>query len=242
MIFPLWQPLGSSSHLLAHAAGKAEGETATHTGTLDPLASGVLVVLTGEDRHIKGSLSDWKKTYQFEILWGVATDSGDGLGVITTTSSAIPQYESIQHVVESFPSEYEQLIPSFSARRFNGRSSFEWAREGIALPAKKRAVTLENFHCLGMQKLTNDEVITTHASNISAVHGPFRQVECLQSWQVLHNSTKSYLITSHQVTTSAGTYIRQLAQDLAHELDTSATTWKITRIQNGPFTESDCRE
>lgn len=82
MILPIYQPVGQSSHLLAQKAGLLYHQKATHTGTLDPMATGVLLVLTGKDRFRKKEYSAYRKTYEFEILLGVRTDSDDILGVI----------------------------------------------------------------------------------------------------------------------------------------------------------------
>lgn len=82
MIIPVYQPLGSSTHVLAQKVGKIYNSKATHTGTLDPMADGVILVLTGKDRFDKQIHTDAQKTYHFSILWGVQTDSLDLLGLI----------------------------------------------------------------------------------------------------------------------------------------------------------------
>ena len=68
MILPIYQHQGSSSHMLARQVGQQYGEKATHTGTLDPMAEGVLIVLTGQDRFNKSKYTDWQKVYKIEEL------------------------------------------------------------------------------------------------------------------------------------------------------------------------------
>ncbi len=82
MIFSLWKPIGRSTHLFVKSYGDRIGERITHTGSLDPMAEGVVVVLTGEDRFLKEKYSNSDKEYEFEILIGVSTDSHDLLGLI----------------------------------------------------------------------------------------------------------------------------------------------------------------
>ncbi len=274
MIFPTWQPLASSSHQLAQACGKLLGEKTTHTGTLDPMAEGVIVILSGADRYAKGSFQNWQKTYQFSVLWGVETDSGDQLGKITKLENDVSEEvltqlnqltQKIEVVIAAFPSKYQQVIPDFSARRLQGKSSFDLAREQATIPEKKRLVVLENFQVLETRKIFADEVLSQQQENIAKLAGDFRQAAVLQSWSesfaTLSGTSKSepaasfathsetdttqqaeFFITEFQVTTSPGTYIRQLVQDVARQVEIPATTWSIIRTQNGPFAKEDCLE
>ncbi len=242
MIFPVWQPLATSSHQLAAQCGTELAELATHTGTLDPMAEGVLVILTGDDRYAKGSLSDWQKTYTFSILWGLKTDSGDRLGCIletqATSESETDFSQKLRQRIASFPRVYEQPIPAFSARRIAGGSSFDLAKQGSPLTVKTRTVTLSSISYEKIYTLSAAEIKTQHTSAISKVVGDFRQAAVLESWQ--EQCLHSCFITEHTVTVSAGTYIRQLVSDLSTQMNIPATTWSIVRTQNGPYTKEDC--
>jgi tRNA pseudouridine(55) synthase len=243
MIFPIWQPLGTSSHLLAQKCGLLLSEPATHTGTLDPMASGVLVVLTGDDRFAKGSFSDWHKTYSFSILWGVATDSGDTLGLIQTLSQNHPSQAAITHVLESFPKQYSQKVPDFSSRRWQGKSGFDHARLQVQLPDKERLVEIDKIILNTTQLLSPTKVFEDQQQAVKQITGDFRQSAILDNWKEnFSHITTELLITHHVVTVSTGTYIRQLVQDIAQQLDVPATTWSITRLSNGPFAQEDCIE
>ena len=243
MIFPIWQPFGASSHQLAQSCGALLGEAATHTGTLDPMAEGVLVILTGEDRYAKGSLGDWKKTYDFSILWGVATDSQDRLGLITQVDARKPNLDEIRTVINEFPHSYNQIIPQFSARRWNGKSSFDWAREETQLPTKTRAIEIGKIILRSSFALSQTKVLSDHNAAITDVLGNFRQDNILKNWNdSLTSDTGEFLITEHSATVSTGTYIRQLVQDIAAKVGAPATTYSITRLSNGPFELEDCIE
>lgn len=247
MIVPIWQPLFSSSHKLANECGMILGQKATHTGTLDPMAEGVLIVLSDEDRYVKGSLSDWQKVYEFSILWGVETDSGDRLGVIKKFNDLTPDLSQLETVLKNFPTQYEQIVPAFSANRWQGKSSFDWARAEVAQPQKKRLVNLEKLSIKNYFHLSLTDIVEQHAQAVSQVSGDFRQKTILKNWaELLQKKSRElpqeykFLVTQHQVTTSAGTYIRQLVQDLSQQLGCPAITWAITRIANGPFEKVDC--
>jgi tRNA pseudouridine55 synthase len=250
MIFPTWQSLYSSSHKLAEKCAKILGEKVTHTGTLDPMASGVLVLLTGEDRFVKGSLH-WQKTYQFSILWNVQTDSLDQLGLITdiqqpmfteNSVSLTACTQRIEQTILQFPTSYSQVTPAFSAQRSNGVSSFDRAKLGESSLQKNRQVELLHLQYLGYSIISSVELLQQQQTAISQVVGDFRQNEVIDSWQENIKNNGKFLVTNHQVTTSPGTYVRQLVQDLAKELQLPATTLKITRTVNGPFEKQDCIE
>lgn len=239
MIFPVWQKLGHSTHLLAQEIALLCGERTTHTGTLDPMAEGVVVVLTGDDRYAKGLL-DWEKEYRFSILWGMATDSLDQLGLVVSVPEALLDQGALTHTINIFPQTYEQTVPAFSALRWQGKSGFELAREKIEVPLKTRRVQLSRISFLGSDELSSEQLLDMHVANVSHITGDLRQQEILESWKrtVPHNTT--FLITHHLVTTSPGTYIRQLVHDLAVMLEMPATTWSITRERNGPYEKDDC--
>lgn len=240
MIFPVWQPLGGSTHLLAQACGAKLGETSTHTGTLDPMAEGIVVVLTGEDRFAKGQLQDWSKTYRFSILWGISTDSLDRLGVVTDYSEKKITTKDISAEISQFLLTYLQTTPKFSAQRWSGQSGFELARAQQPIVQKTREVKLSEFVMVGSEFLSSEQVVEQHYATVKKVTGDFRQDEVAQSWTATLPKNKQFLITHHSVTTSPGTYIRQLVQDLANRLQTPAATWSITRVKNGPYEKEDC--
>lgn len=239
MIFPVWQPLFSSSHRLAAQWSEELGEPVTHTGTLDPIAQGVLVLLTGEDRFAKGEFSDWNKTYEFSVLWGVQTDSGDQMGLITRLGPTLSSAEDLKSTLASFPVEYEQRIPDFSARRWNGASGFDAAKHQQEIEPKTRLVRIDGLALLGSEVLSREQIKSTQHSIVSAVTGDFRQADILGQWQQTEFIGDTFLITHHVVQTSPGTYIRQLVQDFAEQVGVCATTWAITRTQNGPYEKLD---
>ncbi len=239
MIIPIWQEIGQSTHQLAAAYSRLCNEPVTHTGTLDPLARGVVVLLTGEDRFKKGAETAWNKTYEFSILWGVQTDSDDQLGLIQHLG-CIPTVAQVTTVLADFPTTYEQELHPFSARRFQGKSSFEWAKAGVELPVKVRTVTLEHLSITGSSELSATQVLLEHEALIKQISGDFRQETVIASWQCLQQHD-SFFITHHSVQVSTGTYIRQLVHDLAAACGFPATTYAITRTKNGLYQKESCQ-
>lgn len=253
MIIPVYKPLGASSHQLAAAVGRARNEKATHTGTLDPMAEGVLVVLTGEDRFRKSQLSTTEKTYTFKMILGVQTDSHDLLGIAHTKKTteklgtlSLQEIELLaKKALSDISKKTQQVQPLFSAGRTGGTSFFEYGKkkQPLALPKNKVAVSqasLDEIHTIDIQTL-HDYISTT----IATVSGDFRQAEILTNWDTIFNKLANQNIPelpimTCTVTVTKRTYIRGLVRDIASEIAIPATTFSIVRTRNGPFTIEDC--
>ncbi|MBO5052185.1 MAG: tRNA pseudouridine(55) synthase TruB [Clostridia bacterium] len=124
---------------LRHILG---AEKAGHTGTLDPMAEGVLPVLVG--RAVKASefLLTGDKHYSAELLLGTETDTEDVTGTVLTTSSEIPAEARVREVCATFLGEGEQVPPMYSAIRVGGRRLMELAREGKTVEREARPITV----------------------------------------------------------------------------------------------------
>ena len=251
MIIPVFKPLGASSHQLAASIGKARGEKATHTGTLDPMAEGVLVVLTGEDRFKKSELADTKKTYDFSMLIGVSTDSHDLLGLSTKIADKLASLEEIVErmttILPDFTGQQTQEQPLFSAGRKDGKSLFEFGAEGQEVDTlPTNTITISSLDILTVQVLPLAQIEREITQKIACVTGNFRQEAILSDWKKTLKTLKSNAITqlphiTFRTTVSKRTYIRGIVRDLAKKLDIAATTFTLNRIQNGPYTLADCK-
>lgn len=127
-----------------------------HTGTLDPMASGVLPVAIGEATKTVQFQMENIKTYIFTIKFGLQTSTDDMQGDIIKTSNVIPTISEIGKVIPQFIGKIEQVPPIFSALKINGVRAYELARKNIKVEMKKR----ENFiHSLEIIKQeSSDEV------------------------------------------------------------------------------------
>ncbi|MBD5398924.1 tRNA pseudouridine(55) synthase TruB [bacterium] len=101
-----------------------------HTGTLDPLATGVLPIALGEATKTIQFQMDGKKTYIFNITFGSSTTTDDKEGEIIDTSSHIPTKEEIEKILPSFSGAIEQTPPKYSAIKINGKRAYTLARDG----------------------------------------------------------------------------------------------------------------
>ncbi len=113
-----------------------------HTGTLDPMATGVLIVLIG--RAVKASeyLSCEKKSYRATLRLGITTDTEDITGKVLSVSDQIPSFETVQNVLERFRGEIQQIPPMYSALKINGQKLVNLARQGKTIEREPRSVTV----------------------------------------------------------------------------------------------------
>lgn len=241
MIIPVYKPVGASTHLLAKKAGDIYQTKATHTGTLDPMANGVVVVLTAEDRFKKSELADWKKTYEFEILWGVATDSHDLLGLTTQINPKQIDLKKLEKILPKFTGTINQQMPKFSAKRINGKSYFDKAKQQVKFTPKSEKIQIHYLELLNFYTINKLELQNKIEKNIGLVQGDFRQKEIIENWQqIIPQLSEKLLVTKLITTTSKKTYIRALVRDISEELNIPATTYSLTRTTNGDFTIKDC--
>ena len=160
-----------------------------HGGTLDPLATGVLVIGIGKGTRQLARFLECTKSYETTMLVGAATDTHDILGKVLARS----QVEHVSRVsfekaLQDFRGHIEQKPPLYSAIRMEGKRLYEYAREGLELPAEiqRRAVVVESLeviqwlepgsHCLELPRENRSEVGTSMASRILDHEGSHRRV------------------------------------------------------------------
>jgi tRNA pseudouridine55 synthase len=124
-----------------------------HTGTLDPLASGMLPLALGEGTKCVSLLMDAKKTYAFTIRFGEERSTDDAEGEVSATSDVRPTEAEIRAVLPEFTGPIQQIPPAFSALKINGERAYKLARAGEEVVMQPRGVTI---HALNMTGFTGD--------------------------------------------------------------------------------------
>lgn len=119
-----------------------------HTGTLDPLATGVLVVAVGDACKIIELLTNDDKEYIAEVLVGIETDTLDISGKVIKKEKTTLDRKSIEGALNSFLGEYEQEVPIYSAVHVKGKRLYEYARNGESIELPKRKVNIKNIELL----------------------------------------------------------------------------------------------
>jgi tRNA pseudouridine55 synthase len=125
-----------------------------HAGTLDPLASGLLVALAGRARRLQEFFSDHGKTYRARIRFGETSPTLDGEGPVVASGRPVPAVDAAgaRKILAGFEGEVLQTPPVFSALRLHGRRAHEIAREGRAVGLEPRKVTIHSIALVGIEE------------------------------------------------------------------------------------------
>lgn len=119
-----------------------------HCGTLDPFATGLLILVTGKQTKNAGEFMKKDKVYEATFRLGQVSTSGDPEGEITEYSNVKPSREEIEKVISRFTGEIEQTPPMFSAIKINGQRAYKLARKGEVVEIPKRTVTIYSLEIL----------------------------------------------------------------------------------------------
>ena len=191
------KPQGLTSHDVVECIRRIfHTKRVGHAGTLDPLATGVLIVLMGKATKLFNSFLNFDKEYIATLTLGKITDTNDSQGKVLKTVSVPPISEdSVNNVFKEFEGEIQQIPPMVSALRYKGKRLYHFARKGIQIPRKPRKITIKELRVL---KINCPEI-------------------------------------EFYVKCSKGTYIRQLAYDIALRLGCGGHITRIERTSVGPF-------
>ncbi len=133
--------------MVATAEGKKPKNTKVgHTGTLDPLATGLLVLVIGKEYTRRaGEFSKLDKTYEVTMKLGETSTTGDDEGKKTAVSDTTPSEKAVLEALEGFRGEIMQVPPAFSAMKVNGQRAYKLAREGKPVELEARPVTISTM-------------------------------------------------------------------------------------------------
>lgn len=214
--FIIDKPAGLTSHDVVARVRKIVSERRVgHTGTLDPFATGVLVVLIGRATRLAQFLSGAEKEYEAVIRLGFFTDTGDLTGNRLVNFTAETQRaqslrrEEIETALAALRGEIEQTPPMYSAKKVAGRKLYELARRGEEIERKPVGVNVSEFAAI------------TH------------------NGALLNDNDDGTRDLKVRVVCSAGTYIRTLAEDFGKQLGVGAHVAELRRTRAGQFEIED---
>jgi tRNA pseudouridine55 synthase len=122
------------------------GSKAGHTGSLDPLATGMLPICFGGATKLSGYLLDAGKTYRVTATFGVATDTADADGkIVASVEQPVPDIDQVRRALARFLGDIEQIPPMYSALKQGGRRLYELARQGVEVDRPPRAVRIDSI-------------------------------------------------------------------------------------------------
>lgn len=139
---------GATSHDIVYKVRRAlHTRRVGHTGTLDPMATGVLVVLVGRAAKACEYVSHDRKVYRATLRLGVTTDTEDTTGEVLSTSDAIPSAAEVAEVCTHFVGKIKQIPPMYSALKVDGQKLCDLARKGVEVERAAREIEIYSLTC-----------------------------------------------------------------------------------------------
>ena len=207
------KPVGMSSHDVVNRCRKIFGERRVgHTGTLDPLASGVLVVCVGPATRLDAYMVGHGKRYRMGVRFGIGTETDDSEGAVTKQCpipSEVYEEEYARTYVGGMVGQGTQIPPVYSAIKVNGRKSYDAARKGTVINLEPREFEIYDAKFVELREFTDEE-------GRSAVE-----------WIV-------------EMSVSKGTYMRAIARDMGRNLNTAAHVSSLERTISGTVVLEEC--
>lgn len=221
----------------------------SYAGRLDPMASGKLLVLIGEECKQQEMYHALDKEYEFSILFGISSDSGDILGIIRRCAPSAIARDALERVVAHLDKTIELPYPHFSSKTVKGKPLHIWTLENrlheIDIPIKQS--TLYKLSLIGLEAVSRKDILSLVSRKIASVKEVtesskvlgrnFRREDVLASWQRLskmHESEMLQLATLRCIA-SSGTYMRSLAERIAQEMGTCGLAYSIHRKTIGRY-------
>lgn len=222
---------GPTSHDVVNSARRIlKQKRIGHTGTLDPAATGLLVIMLGKATRLAQWLSGVGKVYEGTILLGRATTTGDAAGEIIADKACDITVDQVLDAAQTFIGEISQTPPAYSAVKINGTPAYAIARKGGQVALKSRIVTIKEFDVAPM--LAREPcLMKSEGGHSYSLLGQESSKMRKESPHQLGN----YPIVSFKVSCSSGTYIRSLAVDLGAELGCPAHLATLRRLSCGKF-------
>jgi tRNA pseudouridine55 synthase len=189
-----------------------------HAGTLDPLATGVLIILTDMDTKKQAEFMEMQKEYIFEMALGVASETYDMEGPISLTDgftalldeafAQLTKKETLETAFAKYTGKFQQRVPAYSAVKVKGKPLYKYARAKKEATSPQKEVEIYSIEILEI--VSKKEILIMGKTHL-----------------LPHMTVK--------VTCGKGTYIRSLAHDVGQDLKIGATVTKLVRTKIGPY-------
>jgi tRNA pseudouridine55 synthase len=221
-------------------------QTLSYAGRLDPMADGLLLLLLNEENKRRHEYEHLPKTYTFQILVGVSTDSYDVMGLINETLFQYDQQaflETLSSWVQQFQGKQTIFYPLYSSKPVQGKPLYWYAihnkLSSINLPSQD--IMIHNVQINEPLYRTAEEIQKSIHQRIERVEGNFRQELILNQWDQTLKELKdiSFLTVTCTLSCESGAYVRGIVHTLSEALHIPTLTYSITRTSIGPYTLKD---
>ena len=222
-----------------------------YAGRLDPMASGNLLVLIGDECKKQDAYLGLDKEYTFEVLFGFSSDTGDVLGIAEyDNGEQVIHEEDIYRVVQELIGEVSFPFPVFSSKTVKGKPLHMWTLEGrldeIEIPYKKSTVyqlkyiRSRNITKEDLKRQLSDKIesIPEVTEDSKALGRDFRREDIRTRWKELFETTgedATFQVATFICIASSGTYMRTLATEIGKKVGTKSLAFSIHRTQLGKY-------
>ena len=233
------KPAGMTSHDVVARVRKAlHIKKVGHAGTLDPMATGVLLILLGHATRIASLLMEGEKSYRATCVFGVSTTTQDSTGeVISEKDASSLTPEDVQNVLPGFRGDILQMPPMVSAVHYEGRRLYELARQGQEVERKPRPVNIHSLELLDFQPGKRAEA----ELNITCSRGTYVRTLCSDIGDALGVGGMMSGLTRTRVGTFTIEDSFPLAQVLAGEVEPVSTDDALPDLPAVDLDESETR-
>jgi tRNA pseudouridine55 synthase len=253
-IVPIYKPTGLTPFEMVKKIKLTNTKLANikigYAGRLDPLAHGVLLLMVGEETKKRDLYLALPKSYLFEVVFGLETDTYDILGLLSTVRSKRTS-KNVNLFVNTFVKnrlgKQIQKYPPYSSKAVNGKPLFWWAKNGkltqIKIPT--REIEIYEFTVISIGEIVIDKLNERVSDAINSVKGDFRQKKIKKLWdQYFSQQKKEKTLTTvtFKINCSSGTYVRELVNQMGKEIGCGALAINILRTSVGNYSLTDAQK
>ena len=219
-----------------------------YAGRLDPMATGKLLILIGDECKVQTKYHSLDKEYNVELLFGVRSDSGDVLGITSACAQNLVTELDIRNIFKKIEGAITLPYPHFSSKTVSGKPLHTWAVEKrldeIEIPEKTS--TIHKFTFNSLRTISKSELLKTVREKIESIPevtdpkkhigADFRRTDVRASWKIIESKGyETYQVLSFTCIASSGTYMRSLSELIAKELGTCGLALSIHRTTIGKY-------
>lgn len=221
-----------------------------YAGRLDPMAEGKLLVLVGEECKKQEQYHALDKEYVFEILFDIASDTADVLGITSSCGQTAMHKHQLALILDDLKGSITLPYPHFSSKTVHGKPLHTWKLEGmidqIEIPTKSSTIhslSLINVRTTDLATILQEVKskigqVTVVTEERKALGNDFRRADVLAAWETLYGAIgneRTYTIAKVRCIASSGTYMRTLAEVIAQRAGTCGLAYSIKRTTIGTY-------
>lgn len=207
-----------------------------YAGRLDPMATGLLVVLHGALLARQEQFWVLPKEYETRVVLGLTTDSHDLLGLCGAPGMRMPPHDVMLASAAGMVGKHLLPVPVFSSARVMGKPLFALAKQhALPVGVPVRRMTVSEAEVLDIGTVSADELRAAAAARIPQVHGDFRQEAILNRWEQVLAGGGEWPAIRLRITCSGGTYVRSLGHELGRRTGAGAFVLDLRRTRVGQW-------